>query len=79
MQPSAPDDLDASRHVTLILRTLVRRGGDVVQGEVIDAESGARSPFVGWDGLVRALRTLLGPGGEHPTAGRSGRRGSEGG
>jgi len=61
VQPSAPDDLDASRHITLILRTLVDRGGRVLHGEVIDAESGARRPFVGWEGLVQAIRTLLGP------------------
>jgi hypothetical protein len=55
----SPDVLGESRHITLILRALVRHDGHVLHGEVIDAESGERSPFVGGRGLIRAIRSRL--------------------
>lgn len=61
MQLVAQEDLGASRHITLILRALVGRGGRVLHGEAIDVESGEQRPFAGPDGLSRVLGVMLGP------------------
>ena len=58
-QLPSPDVLDETLHVTLIVRALIRRAGTVLYGEVINAVNGARSPFVGWRGLIRAIHSRL--------------------
>jgi hypothetical protein len=60
-QSSSSDVLDDARHITLILRALVRRDGQIIHGEVIDADSDARSSFIGWNGLIDAIRSRIEP------------------
>jgi hypothetical protein len=52
------------RHITAILRLLVDRHGDLVDGELVDAEARSRGHFLEWQELTRMLRDWLrAPGG----------------
>lgn len=45
-------------HFVVMLR-LVAVGGRLLSGEVVDIETGPRVRFVGWPGLVPAVRSWL--------------------
>jgi hypothetical protein len=54
------DELAARRHVTVIVRLVMDRGGRLVYGEVVNAESKTRSRFTGWRGLPATVRACVG-------------------
>ena len=56
--PRDQEVLADRRHFIVILR-LVAAGGRLLSGEVVDIETGPRGRFVGWPGLVPAVRSWL--------------------
>jgi hypothetical protein len=53
------DTLAERRHVTVILRLVLDRGGRLIHGEVVDVEAGPWARFAGWRGLTRTLHAWL--------------------
>lgn len=53
------DRLAERRHVTVVLRLVVDRRGQLVYGETVDGQSRSQSRFVGWRGLLRAVRASV--------------------
>ena len=56
---SVVDKLADKRYVTVVLRLLMDRRGRLVRGEVVDAQGEPGGRFVGWRGLIRAVRAWL--------------------
>ncbi len=57
--PSNENKLAEKRYATLILRLLLDRRGALIQGELVDVAGGQPARFVGWRGLLHALRAWL--------------------
>jgi len=53
------DGLEEKRYVTALLRLLLDANGELAQGEIADVEGSPSKRFVGWDGLVSAVRAWL--------------------
>jgi hypothetical protein len=47
------------RHVTVILRLVLKRGGQLTRGEIVDVDGTTRIHFMTWRELTRALRAWL--------------------
>ncbi len=56
--------LSDKRQVTLIMRLVLDRHGLLMHGEMADVQGTVFSRFVGWRGMVRALRAWLASQGE---------------
>ncbi|HMN29601.1 MAG TPA: hypothetical protein PKE45_15740 [Caldilineaceae bacterium] len=59
-----PDSLEGTKlaeqqNVTLILRLVLDRKGQLVHGTVLDVLDGPVARFAGWGGLVRLLQIWL--------------------
>jgi hypothetical protein len=51
--------LTEKRYATLIVRLLLDRRGQLISGELLDAESLLGERFIGVRGLIRTVRTWL--------------------
>jgi hypothetical protein len=58
------EELDEKRYITAILRLLLNESGELVHGELADVEGRPNKRFVGWEGLMAAVRAWAR---EHPT------------
>ncbi len=52
------EKLSEERYLTLMLRLLADRSGTRVQGEVLDVTTKSKRKFMGWQGLIRAVREM---------------------
>jgi hypothetical protein len=50
------EELDEKRYITAILRLLLDVSGELVHGELADVEGRPGKRFVGWEGLIGAVR-----------------------
>lgn len=57
--PRSIERLTDARHVTVILRLVLNRRGQLTHGEIVDVEGTTRVRFKGWRELTRALRKWL--------------------
>jgi len=57
--PADENKLVEKRYATLILRLLLDRQGALIHGELVDVGGGLPARFVGWRGLIGAVRTWL--------------------
>lgn len=57
--PRSIERLTDVRHVTVILRLVLNRRGQLTHGEIVDVEGTTRIHFKGWRELTRALRAWL--------------------
>jgi hypothetical protein len=46
--------------VTAVVRVVLDDHGDIRHGELVDAETGETERFIGWEGMVSAVRRWLG-------------------
>jgi hypothetical protein len=51
--------LAEKRYLTVIVRLVVDKRGQVVQGEVVDLQARLLGRFAGWRGLTRTMRAWL--------------------
>lgn len=74
MPRTSEDDRLADRHyVVAIVRLLLNQRGELVQGEVHDAENLPRGRFRDWPGLIRVFESWLGKGRQGTQHGRGSR------
>jgi len=52
-------NLSDRRYVTVVLRLLLDKRGRLIHGELVDTAGALQERFVGWRGLLRAVKTWL--------------------
>jgi hypothetical protein len=57
--PGRLERLANERVLTVMLRLVIARDGQLVHGEIVDLEGVVRHRFVDWPGLVAALERLI--------------------
>jgi hypothetical protein len=57
--PADSEKLAPKRYVTVILRLLLERRGQLVHGELVDLQGKAHGRFGTWQGLPRVIRVWL--------------------
>ena len=57
--PRSIERLTDAHQVTVILRLVLNRRGQLTHGEIVDVEGTTRIHFKGWRALTRALREWL--------------------
>ncbi len=61
MSPSVPvdDNVSDASNLTLILRLVINRRGELMHGEIVDVDLRSLGRFAAWTQMVRILRTWL--------------------
>jgi hypothetical protein len=57
--PSRESNLAERHYVTLIVRLMVDRQGQLIHGEMVDANNTFRERFIGRSGLIDTVQTWL--------------------
>ncbi len=59
--PNPPDEnkLVEKQYATLIVRLMLDPHGRLLSGELVDVANGHSKRFLGWRGMIRAIRTWL--------------------
>ena len=57
--PSNGNHLAGKRYITVVLRLVLDERGRLTHGQLVDVANGRKQRFIGWHGLVEAMRRWL--------------------
>ena len=57
--PLNENNLAERRNVTVILRLVLDQHGQLIHGELVDVADAPQERFIGWRGMIRAVRAWL--------------------